>query len=223
MFTGIVREVGRVVRVEGGEDGTTLHVEAPQTADGLTVGDSVSVAGVCLTAEAVEASAIRFHAVPETLGRTTLARLGPGDTVNVEPALRAYSLEDREEKTIAEDIRGYVLSSDGSKVLVRQGNAFKLYSADPKKKEEPKTVSTVGLMVDREWSTAAERGGMLDHFQPGTERGGHAVCLVGYTADGRFIVRNSWGTGWGDQGFAYASPEYLQAAFFPEAYVVTVR
>ena len=89
MFTGIVREVGRVVRVEGGDDGLSIQVEAPRTAEGLSVGDSVSVAGVCLTAEIVDHGAIRFHAVPETLARTTLARLAPGDQVNVEPALRA--------------------------------------------------------------------------------------------------------------------------------------
>lgn len=89
MFTGIVREVGRVVEVEGDESGLTLRVEAPLTAVGVAVGDSVSLAGVCLTAEAVESDAIRFHAVPETLARTTLARLRPGDPVNVEPALRA--------------------------------------------------------------------------------------------------------------------------------------
>ena len=89
MFTGIVREVGRVVRVEGGDDGLSIRVEAPRTAEGLSVGDSVSVAGVCLTAETVDHGAIRFHAVPETLARTTLARLAPGDQVNVEPALRA--------------------------------------------------------------------------------------------------------------------------------------
>lgn len=89
MFTGIVREVGRVAAVEGDDDGVTLSVDAPQTAEGLGVGDSVAVAGVCLTAEAVEDGAIRFHAVPETLARTTLARLGPGDPVNIEPALRA--------------------------------------------------------------------------------------------------------------------------------------
>jgi riboflavin synthase alpha subunit len=89
VFTGIVREVGRVVAIEGDDEGRTLHVEAPLTAAEVAVGDSVSVAGVCLTAEAVEESAIRFHAVPETLARTTLARLAPGDGVNVEPALRA--------------------------------------------------------------------------------------------------------------------------------------
>ena len=89
MFTGIVREVGRVAAVEGDDDGLTLQVEAPRTAEALAVGDSVAVAGVCLTAEAVEDGTVRFHAVPETLARTSLGRLGPGDEVNVEPALRA--------------------------------------------------------------------------------------------------------------------------------------
>jgi riboflavin synthase alpha subunit len=89
VFTGIVREVGRVVAVEGDDEGLTLQVEAPRTAEALAVGDSVAVAGVCLTAEAVEDGTVRFHAVPETLARTSLGRLGPGDEVNVEPALRA--------------------------------------------------------------------------------------------------------------------------------------
>ncbi len=89
MFTGIVREVGRVVEVEGGDDGRTLDVEARQTAEGVAEGDSVSVSGVCLTAEEINAGTMRFHAVPETLVRTTLGSLGPGDAVNVEPALRA--------------------------------------------------------------------------------------------------------------------------------------
>ena len=54
MFTGIVREVGRVVATEGDEAGRTLVVEAPQTASSTAVGDSVAIGGVCLTAEAVD-------------------------------------------------------------------------------------------------------------------------------------------------------------------------
>jgi Papain family cysteine protease len=75
------------------------------------------------------------------------------------------------------------------------------------------------LDVDRTWDSATSTGGNLDTYQPPT-RGGHAVALVGYTAD-RFIVRNSWGTPWGDKGFGYASPAYAQAAF-TEAYGITV-
>ena len=76
------------------------------------------------------------------------------------------------------------------------------------------------LGVDQTWDQATTTNGKLDTYLPNTVRGGHAVALVGYTAD-RLIVRNSWGTGWGDKGFAYASFAYAQAAF-TEAYGVTV-
>jgi riboflavin synthase len=90
VFTGIVREVGRVVAVEGGAgEGAVVVVDAPATAPGVEVGGSVAIDGVCLTAETVDGARLRFHAVPETLRRTSLARLGAGDAVNVEPALRA--------------------------------------------------------------------------------------------------------------------------------------
>ena len=89
MFTGIVREVGRVVALEGGPEGRTLVVRAPATAEGTRVGDSVAIGGVCLTAESVDGERMRFHAVAETLRRTSLGRLTEGADVNVEPALRA--------------------------------------------------------------------------------------------------------------------------------------
>ena len=89
MFTGIVREVGRVAAVDGGADGVRLVVEAPATAAHTGLGDSVAVDGVCLTAVAVEDGRLAFDAVPETLSRTSLGRLAPGTDVNVEPALRA--------------------------------------------------------------------------------------------------------------------------------------
>jgi hypothetical protein len=72
------------------------------------------------------------------------------------------------------------------------------------------------LNVDRTWDRATTNEGVLDQYQPGTVRGGHAVSLVGYTPQ-HFIVRNSWGPNWGDGGFAYASYAYAQAAF-TEAY-----
>lgn len=79
-----------------------------------------------------------------------------------------------------------------------------------------------GLQVDATWDHATATHGNLDTFQPNTVRGGHAICVVGYTAQGRFIIRNSWNTTWGDQGFGYASQAYIQAGFFNESYGVTV-
>lgn len=75
------------------------------------------------------------------------------------------------------------------------------------------------LNVDATWDDVTANG-KLDAYQPDTARGGHAVALVGYRP-GRFIVRNSWGTGWADRGFAYASLAYAQEAF-TEAYGVEV-
>jgi riboflavin synthase len=89
VFTGIVRELGRVVSAEGGDDGVRLVVEAPATAAATALGDSVAIGGVCLTAVAVEGATLAFDAVPETLARSSLGRLAPGASVNVEPALRA--------------------------------------------------------------------------------------------------------------------------------------
>jgi C1A family cysteine protease len=76
------------------------------------------------------------------------------------------------------------------------------------------------LDVDRTWDDSTDNDGNMDTYQPTTRRGGHAVSIVGYTAD-RFIVRNSWGMTWGDKGFGYASLAYTQDAF-TEAYGISV-
>jgi hypothetical protein len=76
--------------------------------------------------------------------------------------------------------------------------------------------------VDSSWDNAALNGGNIDTFFPNTVRGGHAICIVGYRTDGRFIVRNSWGTTWGVNGFGYLHPDYIADAFFDEAYGVTL-
>ena len=89
MFTGIVREVGRVASVAGGELGVRLEVAASDTARGVAVGDSVSISGVCLTVVDVADGRMAFDAVPETLARSSLGGLEAGSRVNLEPALRA--------------------------------------------------------------------------------------------------------------------------------------
>jgi hypothetical protein len=76
------------------------------------------------------------------------------------------------------------------------------------------------LNVDDTWYASTDNAGNMDEYLPETMRGGHAVAIVGYRP-GRFIVRNSWGTDWGDGGFAYASAAYAQEAF-TEAYGVEV-
>jgi riboflavin synthase len=82
MFTGIVSERGRVASF----DGSHLVVETGQDA---AFGDSVAIAGVCLTVVGRGDGTLAFDVVRETLERTTLGGLEPGDEVNVEPSLRA--------------------------------------------------------------------------------------------------------------------------------------
>jgi riboflavin synthase alpha subunit len=90
VFTGIVRELGRVEAVDGGEEGggVRLRIRAPGTASQVGPGDSVALNGVCLTVIEVSGESLSFDAVPETLARSTLGGLRPGVELNVEPALR---------------------------------------------------------------------------------------------------------------------------------------
>ena len=89
MFTGIVRERGRVASMQQEAEGLQLEIDAPETASALGVGDSVSISGACLTATSVSNGRFSVTAVAETLDRTTLGRLAPEDEVNLETATRA--------------------------------------------------------------------------------------------------------------------------------------
>ena len=89
MFTGIVEELGRVVRLETVEDSARLTVEAPTVTQDVSPGDSVSVNGCCLTVTALHGSTFTADLMAETLTRTTLGSQAPGDPVNLERALRA--------------------------------------------------------------------------------------------------------------------------------------
>lgn len=85
MFTGIVQGTGCVQSIEVGPV-VTMGIQIPST-DGLEIGASVSIDGVCLTATSVD-EAVTFDIIPETLERTTLGSLSPGSSVNVERALK---------------------------------------------------------------------------------------------------------------------------------------
>jgi riboflavin synthase len=82
VFTGIVRERGRVLSFEEGR----LVLETCLQA---AVGDSIAVDGVCLTVVAGDNATLAFDVVPETLSRSTLGKLGASSVANLEPAVRA--------------------------------------------------------------------------------------------------------------------------------------
>ena len=80
MFTGIVTEVGSIVSVPAGK----LTIAASQVIKGMQVGGSIAVNGVCLTVTAFDNKSFSVDVMPETLKRTNLGRLHPGDRVNLE-------------------------------------------------------------------------------------------------------------------------------------------
>jgi riboflavin synthase len=92
MFTGIVEERGRVGRLEPGSGGRRLVVLCKTVPDGTSRGDSIAVNGVCLTVVERAEDSLAFDLTPETLERSALASLAPGQAVNLE---RPLTLADR--------------------------------------------------------------------------------------------------------------------------------
>lgn len=89
MFTGLVEEVGTVDTRTDLDGAAVLAVSAATVVQGLRPGDSVAVAGTCLTVTELHTNGFTADVMPETLRRTTLGELRPGDPVNLERAVRA--------------------------------------------------------------------------------------------------------------------------------------
>jgi len=92
MFTGIVTHRGTLEFLHPARDahaGLRLGIRPQAPLEGLAVGDSVSVDGVCLTVTALQEGRLSFDAIPETLRKTTLGERSVGEVVNLERALRA--------------------------------------------------------------------------------------------------------------------------------------
>lgn len=88
MFTGIIEGMGEVVCLDGGPDGARLRVRAGLLLEDARVGESIAVSGVCLTIVETDGRTFSTDLAAETLRRTTLGALGPGDRVNLERPLR---------------------------------------------------------------------------------------------------------------------------------------
>lgn len=89
MFTGLIATLGTVRAVVPRRHGRRLVMTVPRLPAHVHCGDSLAVAGVCLSVVARQAQTVAFDLVAETLRRTTLGRLSTGDSLNVEQPLRA--------------------------------------------------------------------------------------------------------------------------------------
>ena len=110
MFTGIIEEIGEVLGIEAHGDSAVLTLRAAKVADAIAHGASIAVNGVCLTVTGADgASQLSFDVMAETLKRSVIGTLRPGDKVNLERAVRVDSRLD------GHVVQGHV---DGTGVIV---------------------------------------------------------------------------------------------------------
>ena len=88
MFKGIVEELGEVVEIRSGSGGTSIRIRAREVLNGIKVGDSVNVDGVCLTVTGFAKGHFQADVVRQTMTKTTLSKLRRGDKVNLERAVQ---------------------------------------------------------------------------------------------------------------------------------------
>ena len=89
MFTGIIEETGKIDQTSPSGVNLRLRIKASGILSDLKLGDSMNINGACQTVIEIKDGCFTVEAVEETLKRTTLGRLKPGDAVNLERALRA--------------------------------------------------------------------------------------------------------------------------------------
>ena len=89
MFTGIVEEVGKVVKIEQRGENRRITIEAANTPKELGTGRSIAVSGVCLTALDIKPHSFCADLAPETWLRTSFSRIHEGALVNLELPMKA--------------------------------------------------------------------------------------------------------------------------------------
>lgn len=79
-----------------------------------------------------------------------------------------------------------------------------------------------GCTVDKKFIRETKQDGIVaDYESTRIDTGGHAMLIVGKRSDGRYIVRNSWGTGWGEEGYCYMTKRYLSDSNARDFWVAT--
>ena len=86
MFTGLITELGMVTALERGETSAIFTIKAPESVQGLAIGDSIAVNGTCLTATSLTADSFTADVMVQTLSLTSLGQLEVGSPVNLELA-----------------------------------------------------------------------------------------------------------------------------------------
>ncbi|MBR1495048.1 MAG: riboflavin synthase [Succiniclasticum sp.] len=126
MFTGLIAELGTVERLAEGSTSCQLTVRAQKILPGVKIGDSIAVNGVCLTVVHLQGNRFTADVMPETVRRTTLRQLQPGDRVNLEKALRPTDGLD------GHIVQGHVEGVGTIREIAPEGNALAYRIETPK-------------------------------------------------------------------------------------------
>ncbi len=118
MFTGIIEETGTLRGAKNGAKSSTLTIAASKVLEGTKIGDSICTNGVCLTVTSMGAGTFTADVMAESMRRTNLGFLKPGDSVNLERAL-----------TLSSRLGGHIVSGhvDGTGTILsmeREENAI---------------------------------------------------------------------------------------------------
>lgn len=125
MFTGLIKTVGRITHIAPNVEGREFTVSAPKIIHELSVGDSVAVDGVCLTATAIAEDSFTVQAVFVTLEKTALGFLHIGSNVNLELAIGAT------DRFGGHFVQGHVNGIAELEKVVPRGNNYELHFTVP--------------------------------------------------------------------------------------------
>ncbi len=120
MFTGIIEQVGEVVSAEPVAEVLKLRIRCGAASEGVSLGDSIAINGICLTVTAIDGELLDFDAVRETLEKSAAADLVAGSRVNVERAMQAGGRLD------GHIVQGHVDGVGTVRALERDGDDVRL-------------------------------------------------------------------------------------------------
>jgi len=152
MFTGLIEEIGKIVKIELIPGGKKVRILATQILDDLKIDDSIAINGICLTATRLESDGFWADAVGETLKKTSLEFLKEGSVVNVERALR---LSDRLGGHI---VQGHVNGIAEITAITKRGDNYFLEINLPKKIKKY-TIAEGSITIDGISLTIAQLSG----------------------------------------------------------------
>jgi riboflavin synthase len=197
VFTGIVEEVGLIRSLVSGQSSAALTVDAARVLDGIRLGDSIAVNGVCLTVTGFGAKTFTVDVMHETLAKTSLARLQAGSRVNLERALTLGGRLGGHLVTGHVDVAGAILS------LQDKGIATEMWVAVPEELDQyliPQgSVALDGVSLTiADLKKGALMVGLIPHTKETTTLGGRKPGdMLNIEADllGKYVSRLLQGAG----------------------------